>query len=307
MSIALAIRRKLSLKVSLVLGVLMLGLTGCALAVITWRETNQLEELTLQKARLVASQAAHQWGDMFDSAIDAGDLTVTQVFDRAYVEIRGYAWPNERQRKYHTAYDGITDGRVLTFQDRILQQEDFVYAVGADVNGYIPTHNSNATKALTGSPEADGPNNRTKRIFNNEVELTAAKNTDPSLQQIYHRDTGETMWDVATPIYVKGKHWGGFRLGVSMRRIDRLKHSNMLVLFGVFGVFTAVTISAIAFLIRRAMTPVVQLTAAAEQIGLGEGLDQPLKSMFVDEIGQLTKSLDRLRVSMKAAMARLGE
>ena len=30
------------------------------------------------------------------------------------------------------------------------------------------------------------------------------------LRQIYQRDTGETMWDVSAPVYVRGQHWGGF-------------------------------------------------------------------------------------------------
>jgi HAMP domain len=306
MSIALAIRKKLSLKISLSLAVLMVLLTGAALVLITWRETAQLEELTLQKARLVASQAARTYGDMFDAAIDAGDLTVNKAFDRNYVEIKGYAWPDVRQKKFHTQYDGITDGRVLAFQDRILQQADFVFAVGNDENCYVPTHNSVFSKPLTGNPELDA-SNRTKRVFNSAVDVNACKTEEPSLLQIYTRDTGETMWDVASPIYVKGKHWGAFRVGVSMAHISQLKRSNVITLLLVFGAFTLITIGAIALLITRSMKPVVELTAAAEQIGLGESLDQPLKSAYVDEIGQLTKTLDRLRVSMKAAMARLGE
>jgi methyl-accepting chemotaxis protein len=33
------------------------------------------------------------------------------------------------------------------------------------------------------------------------------------LLQTYRRDTGEIMHDLSVPIYVNGKHWGGFRLG----------------------------------------------------------------------------------------------
>jgi HAMP domain-containing protein len=55
------------------------------------------------------------------------------------------------------------------------------------------------------------------------------------------------------------------------------------------------------------MKPVTALTAAATQISLGEDLDTPIKSTEVDEIGKLTKTIDRLRLSMKAAMSRLGQ
>jgi HAMP domain-containing protein len=59
--------------------------------------------------------------------------------------------------------------------------------------------------------------------------------------------------------------------------------------------------------VRRAMRPVLALTNAADQISLGEALDTPIKSESEDEIGLLTKSIDRLRISMKAAMSRLGQ
>jgi nitrate/nitrite-specific signal transduction histidine kinase len=114
------------------------------------------------------------------------------------------------------------------------------------------------------------------------------------------------MWDVSSPIFVKGKHWGGLRLGVSMDRIAAHQRALVLTLAGLFAVFFAVTTGTLYLALRRAMRPVVQLTAAAEQIGLGEALDQPIKSTAIDEIGQLTKTIDRLRASMKAAMTRLG-
>jgi HAMP domain-containing protein len=40
---------------------------------------------------------------------------------------------------------------------------------------------------------------------------------------------------------------------------------------------------------------------------MGEKLDVPVKLAEVDEIGQMAKSIERLRASLKAAMSRLGE
>jgi methyl-accepting chemotaxis protein len=33
------------------------------------------------------------------------------------------------------------------------------------------------------------------------------------LLQTYKRDTGEIMHDISVPIFIAGKHWGGFRMG----------------------------------------------------------------------------------------------
>jgi methyl-accepting chemotaxis protein len=35
----------------------------------------------------------------------------------------------------------------------------------------------------------------------------------PFLIQTYRRDTGEIMHDISAPVYVNGRHWGGFRIG----------------------------------------------------------------------------------------------
>ena len=160
---------------------------------------------------------------------------------------------------------------------------------------------------MTGDPEEDLAGNRTKRKFDDPVGLAAAKNTDPTLVQVYQRDTGETMWDVSAPIFVKGKHWGGFRVAVSMQRIAERMMLLLWTLVAAFGVFGVVTLGAMYFVVRGAMKPVIALTEAGNRISLGEDLETPIKTDEVDEIGKLTKTIDRLRQSMKAAMARLGQ
>jgi HAMP domain-containing protein len=304
MNIVLAVRSRLSAKISLKLAVLLLLFTAVAAWVITRNQTAQMEELTLEKARVAAAIGARQWGDVFDSAIDAGQLTVAEVFDRAYSEIKGYSFG--KVPKYHTRYDAFTDKAVVVFQDKFLDYEDFIFAVGVDENGYLPTHNTKFQKPLTGDLDKDLTGNRTKRMFGDPVGLAAAKNTEASLKQVYRRDTGETLWDVSSPIYVKGKHWGGFRVGVSMERIEARKRALIGSLVAIFAAFAVVTIAAMFLLVQRAMKPVVELTGAAERISMGDGLDTPIKTDAVDEIGQLTKAVERLRKSMKAAMSRLG-
>jgi HAMP domain-containing protein len=305
MSIVSAVRSRLSAKVSLTLAVVLLVLTGLAATYITFHQTEQMEEMTLEKARVAATIGARQFGDVLDGAIDSGSLTVNDVFDRNYVEIKGHPWAGKP--KYHTRYDSFIEPEILVFEDKFLEYEDFVYAVGVDENGYLPTHNSRFQKPLTGDAEKDLVGNRTKRIFNDPVGLVAAQNLEPSHLQVYKRDTGETMWDVSSPIYVKGKHWGGFRVGVSMERIDAHKRTLLGTLTAIFAAFAVVTIGTMFVVVRNAMKPVVALTHAADQISLGEGLDTSVKSDAVDEIGRLSKSIDRLRVSMKAAMSRLGQ
>jgi HAMP domain-containing protein len=149
--------------------------------------------------------------------------------------------------------------------------------------------------------------NRTKRKFTTPVHIAAAKNVAPLLVQPYVRDTGQPVWDVSSPIFVKGQHWGVFRVGVSRVSIGVHKHALLLQLTVVFGVLSIMTVGFIFLMLRRSMRPLEQLAVTASEISTGEGLDTPIKPSSTDEIGQMAKSLNRLRTSLQAAMGRLGE
>jgi HAMP domain-containing protein len=304
MSTFSVIRKSLAAQVALMLAAVVLALTVIAAVVITVQQKRQMAEATLEKARVATAIGARQYGDLLESAIDSGALSVTDLFDRNYVLIKGYEWG--KSPKYHSRFDSVTDRLVPKLLDQYLDDKDFVFAIGVDDGGYIPTHNSKFSQPVTGIPEKDLIGNRSKRIANYGEGLAAAKNLEPSLLQVYKRNTGETMWDVSSPIFVKGKHWGALRVGVSMDRIDAAQRALVFTLLGIFAVFFALTTGTMYLVLRRAMQPVVELTAKAEQISLGEELETPIKSTSIDEIGMLTKAVDRLRSSMKAAMSRLG-
>lgn len=299
------IQKSLALKVYMALAIATVPVTVVAAWVITSRQGRNMEEMTLAEGKLAATIGARMYGSVLEELVDSGFLTVNDVFDQNYEEIKGYDFGEKS--KYHTRYDAFTDRLVPGFQDRFLDNAEFVYAVGADKNGYVPTHNSFYIKPLVGDVAVDRANNRTKRKFNNPVELRAASNTDPILVQVYARDTGETMWDVAAPIYVKGKHWGGFRVGVSMREIAARKAGLLVQLAGVFGALVVIAAVAVFLTLRRSMAPLDALAKRAIAISTGEDLETPIKPTTTDEVGRMAKSLDRLRASLRAAMERLGE
>ncbi|MEO1232791.1 MAG: HAMP domain-containing protein [Myxococcota bacterium] len=306
MNIIQKIRSDLSLKLAVTLVVPLLGLVGLAAIFVTWHQTGMMRDQIIEKARVAARSGARFYGLTLEDAIDDGILTVQDVFDTNYAEIEGYNWG--RHPKYHTRYDFYTDYSVLLFQDEFLRHPDFVFAVGQDVNGYIPTHNSRYQKKVTGNPQRDLVGNRSKRIFDDKVGLAAGKHEGKEpLVQIYERDTGVTMLDVSSPIYVKGKHWGGFRLAVSLERLAARSRSLLLTLGGVFALVGILAVLTILLMVRRAIAPAVELTQIADAISVGNGLETPVRVRSVDEIGRLARAIDRLRVSMKAAMGRLGE
>lgn len=162
--------------------------------------------------RELAAKGAKGIEKILNQAIDKKLITIEDLFDENYILIS----PAPPQ-KFKTRFDSFLDKSIQTFEDSILNSDvraDF--AIALDRNGYLPTHNSKFSKPLTGDPDTDLANNRGKRFFNDKLGMAAAKNQEEVLVQCYQRDNGQKLCDFASPIFVKGKHWGAFRVG--MRR-----------------------------------------------------------------------------------------
>jgi methyl-accepting chemotaxis protein len=122
--------------------------------------------------------------------------------------------PNTDPPKYTTSWDKLADRDFSKLSDGLMARSAMIeFAVIVDKNGYLPTHNERYSKPLTGNLAVDLVSNRTKRIFNDKTGLASARSTTGHLFQRYHRDTGETLGEVAVPIFVNGQHWGAARIG----------------------------------------------------------------------------------------------
>ncbi|RZT05625.1 methyl-accepting chemotaxis protein [Duganella sp. CF402] len=166
-------------------------------------------ESSHDEIRLAAQRAAAEVGKIFEQAIASGKITREALWDRQYTPI-----PNTDPPKHKTRFDDFTDRVLPPLQEGLLQaMPQLAYAGAVDNNGYFPTHNKKFSQPLTGNYDVDIVNNRTKRIFSDRTGKRCGSNTKPFLLQTYKRDTGEVMHDLSAPIYVDGRHWGGFRIG----------------------------------------------------------------------------------------------
>jgi methyl-accepting chemotaxis protein len=81
----------------------------------------------------------------------------------------------------------------------------------------LPKIPSLAPRRVGGEQAARAADCRNRRKFDDPVGLKAARNRDPFIVQSYRREMGggkaALILDVAAPIIVKGRHWGGLRLG----------------------------------------------------------------------------------------------
>ena len=145
----------------------------------------------------------------FDLLLTSGKLSVPQLFDTFYIPI-----PNTKPQKYRTQYDLLSDGVIQPIIDKYQSADKRVMAVFiVDRNGYVPTHNSNFSKPLTGYPYVDIKINRTKRMFNDKTGLAAARNEKPYIMQSYRADgDSANLSDMSVPITIQGRHWGAVRV-----------------------------------------------------------------------------------------------
>ena len=298
------IKSKLSLKVSIVLAAVSLPPMILAAYFITANEGAEVERMTINQGKAAATMGARMYASALEAGVEAGFFSLKDLMEPTYEEIKGYDWGNIP--RFHTAYDAYCD-RVLTpVQDKILESStDFFYALGNDVNGYAPSQVSRFELAITGDPAKDLAGYRAKRKFGQDVHIAASHNTAPIFVQAYLRDTGDQIWDVSAPVYVKGQHWGTFRVGVARTSIAAHRRTIVIQLSVVFGLLAVMSISVMFFMLRRSMRPLEELAQLAGSISTGEGLDKQIKPSTTDEIGQMAKALNRLRASLASAISRI--
>ena len=160
-----------------------------------------------------AQQAAAEIGELLEQALSAGQISQADLFDEQYRPIEGTS-----PQQHLTRFCALTDRLLPAVQEKMLGFSDkVVFCIAADRNGYIATHNRKYCQPQRpGDTVWNTANSRYRRIFNDRTGLASARNTRPFLLQTYRRDMGGgrfvVLKEVAAPITVAGRHWGGLRL-----------------------------------------------------------------------------------------------
>jgi methyl-accepting chemotaxis protein len=149
----------------------------------------------------------------FEAAVDRGEITLDRLMDENYREIAG-----TDPKQYNTSYVDFTDRVLPAIQDPIQKSDPrIVFCVAWAKGGYLPTHNPNYRLPQGKDPVWNNANCRNRRLFTDRAVKKVAANTKPFLLQTYRRDMGGgqfvLMKDLSSPIMIRGKHWGAFRMG----------------------------------------------------------------------------------------------
>jgi HAMP domain-containing protein len=206
---------------------------------------------------------------------------------------------------------------IQTFEDATKTAGGFLFSTGMDRRGFVPITHKNQDKKPRGNatPENaayDKIYSRGNRKYDGAEQIAAAGFTgNPKAQtlvQDYPRDTGEMAWDVAAPIYVKGQHFGGFRVGVARDRVEQQYHDLTVGLSILFGLIALAFVGITMWLSYHYIKPLSVLSDRATELSMSGDpavLDVRIKSTEPTEIGEMARSLERLRSSLSAAMRRL--
>ncbi len=258
---------------------------GLLMGIYTWYQFKQvrarIEKDLEAKGMGLAKAAALGLQAMIENDIRNGHITKEQLFDRNYKLIADNADP--KLKKYSSAFDTYTDQYWQKYVDSFLVDDDVVFSIPVAYssdpakNGYLPTHNTKYKE-------------RTKRIFNDKTGAAAATTKEP-LKQVYHRDTGEVMWDMSYPIYIDGEHWGAYRVAISIQTAEaKIAAQQKKTLIAEAGILVLITI--ILLVVTRVIvgSPLKKILQAAENLASGEAdLTNRLRVLSDDELGMLAR------------------
>jgi methyl-accepting chemotaxis protein len=151
--------------------------------------------------------------DLFERAVDERSIRLEDLFSENYEPI-----PGTKPQQYMAPFVRLTDELLPAIQEPMLEFDPKVsFCAAVDRRGFLPTHNEKYSLPQRDDVAWNTAHCRNRRLFNDRTGLAAGANTQPYLLQTYLRDMGGgefvMMKDLSVPIYVKGRHWGGLRLG----------------------------------------------------------------------------------------------
>ncbi|TAN63591.1 MAG: methyl-accepting chemotaxis protein [Magnetospirillum sp.] len=179
-------------------------------------ELSHMEGIELPDASFIryAQDYAAKVSALFEQAVDGGEIALDDLFDEAYRPIEG-----TDPQQLLTRFSTFTDRVLPPLQEGLLKADSrVIFCAAVDRNGYLPTHNLKYSQPQRpGDVAWNAANSRTRRIFDDPAGLAAARNRKPFSLKTYRRDMGggtmAMVKDLSAPIVVKGRHWGGFRIG----------------------------------------------------------------------------------------------
>ena len=159
----------------------------------------------------MSQEVARQIQSAVEGAIDAGECTLEDVFDRDYREVKG-----SNPIQYDTRFCIHADKHVRPILDQTKASDGRIIgsAIG-DMNGYLPTHLTVRSQPQGDDPVWNDEHCRNKRILIDDTTRNALLSEKPATLATYRMELGEKnipVKNVFVPLWIKGRRWGNFEL-----------------------------------------------------------------------------------------------
>ncbi len=113
---------------------------------------------------------------------------------------------------------------------------------------------------------------------------------------------GQSVYETRVPL-LDGQ-LGAVYVGLWADTVQQEVRGTLLTIVGLIALCLIVGIAISAMIASKTIRPLLELKSIADNISRGQ-LDTPVSFQSNDEIGELARSLERMRASLKAAMVRL--
>ena len=159
---------------------------------------------------LKAQDNMRQIAAAIEGAIDRGELTIDDVFDRNYRER-----PGSNPKQFDTNFCDTADRYVQPILDRICEVDNRIIGTTiGDENGHLPTHMSSRSLPQGDDPVWNDANSRNRRILMDDQTRYAHSSAEPTLMT-YRMTRGNesiAVKNVYIPLFIKGRRWGNLEL-----------------------------------------------------------------------------------------------
>ncbi|KZL22050.1 Methyl-accepting chemotaxis protein 4 [Pseudovibrio axinellae] len=174
------------------------------LAEVAVEHGDNLNQQMIDYVKVAADKAI----DAFEAEVDAGRISLQELFDFNYAPIEG-----SNPEQFMTSFTQMADRVLPAIQEPVIELDShIIFCAALDKNAYLPTHSKEYSKPQGNDPVWNAANCRNRRMFNDRAGLNASKNTKEYSLQTYRRDMGggKVMMIklVSAPIWVQGNHWG---------------------------------------------------------------------------------------------------
>lgn len=137
------------------------------------------------------------------------------------------------------------------------------------------------------------------------AELKMTIDTDGQARTATSREVtvrGRTVYETRAPV-LDGQ-LGAVRVGLWADSVQEDVRNTLLPIIILTAICLGIGAALSVFIAGTSVKPIIELAAAADAISRGQ-LDAPIVARTGDEIGELARSIERMRASLKAAIARL--